>query len=317
MELRHLRYFLTVADELHFGRAAEKLFMAQPPLSRQIKLLEEELGVELFNRTKKSVQLTPYGKYLREEAVKIFRQMEIMKNRLDLLKEGVVGQIKIGYVGSAMHSLLPEVLSILKQEYSEIDTFLSELDNDGQIEALRNGNIDVGFVRPPIKADDIFIKPICSETFCLIVPFSHPLAKSNKITLEQLTDEPFVSFCRQCGPALFDKTISICNRAGFFPKIVHETSQINSLVRLVESNMGYSIVPTGVKSGYNLRVKFFELDQFPERAELALAYNPKHLSATTKKIIELISDYTSRSSEVLRKDKGRVSRVGVAQGNAL
>ena len=293
MELRHLRYFLTLADELHFGRAAEKLFMAQPPLSRQIKLLEEELGVELFNRTKKSVQLTPYGKYLREEALKIFQHMEIMKNRLDLLKEGIVGQIKIGYVGSAMHSLLPDVLSQLKKKYPEIDTHLSELDNDGQIEALRNGNIDVGFIRPPIKVDDISMKPICSETFSLIVPFSHPLAKSNKINLEQLAEEPFVSFCRQCGPALFDKTISICNRAGFFPKIVHETSQINSLVRLVESNMGYSIVPTGVKSGYKLRVKFFELDQYPERAELALAYNPNHLTATTEKVIELISHFCS------------------------
>ena len=288
MELRHLKYFLALAEELHFGRAAEKLFIAQPPLSRQIKNLEEELGVELFQRTKKQVRLTGYGRFLKEEAVKLFQHVDSIKNHIRLLGEGHAGQIKIGYVGSAMHSVLPEVLSEINDKFPDIHTSMFELRNLDQIAALKDGSLDIGFIRTPITVEDLIIQPIFSETLSVILPLLHPLAASENIRLEDLAGEPFISFCRNCAPGLFDCIVGLCNKEGFSPRIVHESSQINSVVRLVESGLGYSIVPTSVKHGYNVRVRFYELDGYPERAELALAYSPGHRTPTSERVTELV-----------------------------
>jgi DNA-binding transcriptional LysR family regulator len=288
MELRHLRYFLAVAEELHFGRAAEKVFIAQPPLSRQIKNLESELGVELFERTKRRVRLTPYGSYLKEEATKVFQQIESIRSHIRLLEKGVEGRIKIGYVGSAMHSVLPSVLSEIKRTLPGIHTSLFELRNLDQIIGLKYGSIDIGFIRTPITVEDVHIAPLFSETLSVILPVNHSLGESKEFRLGDLAGEPFITFCRDCAPGLFDCIIGLCNREGFSPRIVHESSQINSVVRLVESGLGYSIVPTSVKQGYNVRVRFYELDGYPERAELALVYYAKGLTPTLERVIELV-----------------------------
>lgn len=287
MELRHLKYFLTLADELHFGRAAEKLFIAQPPLSRQIKNLEEELGVPLFERTKKQVRLTGYGRFLKDEATKLFQHVELIKNHIRLLGEGHAGQIKIGYVGSAMHSVLPEVLKVIQKELPDIHTSMFELRNLDQIAALKDGSLDIGFIRTPITLEGLHINPIFSETLSVILPRSHPLAKSKRLKLSDLSSEPFISFCRECAPGLFDCIIGLCNKEGFSPRIIHESSQINSVVRLVESGLGYSIVPSSVKQGYNIKVQFHELANYPERAELALAYH-EFRTPTSEKVTDLI-----------------------------
>jgi len=292
MDLRRLRYFLTLADELHFGRAAEKLSIAQPPLSRQIKKLEAELDVELFSRTKRSVHLTGYGRYLKDEAAKLFQHVELITNHIRLLDEGQVGQVKIGYVGSAMHSVLPEVLTEIRRKLPGIHSSMVELMNLDQIVALKTGGLDIGFIRTPITIDDLHIQPIFSETLSLILPLFHPLAGAEEVRPAHLAKEPFIGFCRECAPGLFDCIIGLCNREGFSPCIVHESSQINSVVRLVESGLGYSIVPTSVKKAYNVRVRFHELDGYPERAELALAYPPDHQTPTSKRVIEIVQALT-------------------------
>ncbi|MFC1563664.1 LysR substrate-binding domain-containing protein [candidate division KSB1 bacterium] len=292
MELRHLKYFLVLSEELHFGRAAKKLFIAQPPLSRQIKNLEEELGVKLFERTKKYVRLTPYGEYLREESQKIFTHVEMIKNHLSLLNKGITGQITIGYIGSVMHSLLPQVLKILKVEYPNIHTILSEIGNDQQIEAIRAGNIDIGFMRTPFDTPDLKTETIYTETFSLVLPNNHPLTESKKICLKELADEPFISFTRSCGGGeMHNKIYRLCGREGFTPKTVHETSQTNSIIRLVESNLGYAIVPTSIKTGFNCNVSFFELDHYPERIDLLLGYNPENITSAAKNVIDLILNF--------------------------
>ncbi|MCP4725907.1 MAG: LysR family transcriptional regulator [bacterium] len=292
MELRHLKYFLVLADELHFGRAAKRLFIAQPPLSRQIKNLEEELGVTLFERTKKKVRLTPYGEYLREESQKIITQVDLIKNRLNLMNKGTIGHITIGYIGSVMHSLLPKTLVNLNREYPNINTTLMEIGNDEQVDAIRKGSIDIGFMRTPFDTPDLKTEIIYSDTFSLILPNNHPLVKSKNLSLKDLADEPFISFSRSCGGSeLLNALMRLCSRAGFMPKTVHESSQINSIIRLVECNLGYAIVTTSVKSGYNLNVKFFELDHYPERIDLLLAYNPMNLTPVSKNVIDMILNY--------------------------
>ena len=288
METRHLKYFLALAEELHFGKAANKLHISQPPLSRQIKDLEEELGVRLFNRTKRNVQLTTYGKYLKEQSYKLFNHMELIKNHLELMKNGAVGQVKIGYVGDFMHSIFPEILSELKKEYPKIDTILLETDTESQISALRAGSIDIGFIRTPIEVKDIIINPIYEETFSLILSKSHPLSSRKKLPLKELAEEPYIGFSPKCPPPLSKSVMSICNKAGFSPKVIHRALQINSIVTLVENNVGYSIIPIGPKAIFKENVKFFELKNYPERAEISLAYNPKLLDEISKKIVDLV-----------------------------
>jgi DNA-binding transcriptional LysR family regulator len=288
METRLLKYFSVLAEELHFGKAAEKLHISQPPLSRQIKDLEEELGVRLFKRTKRNVQLTSYGKYLKQESFKLFNQLDAMKNHLQLMKHGSVGQIKIGYIGDFMHSIFPDILTELKHEYPKMDTILLESDTEGQISSIKTGLLDIGFIRTPVEVKDIMIYPIYEETFSLILSKSHPLSSRKKTPLKELADEPYIGFSPKCPPPLSRSVISICNREGFSPKVIHRALQINSIVKLVENNIGYSIIPLGPKAVFHENVKFLELKHHPERAEISLAYNPRIIDEISKKIIDFI-----------------------------
>ncbi len=288
METRLLKYFSVLAEELHFGKAAKRLYISQPPLSRQIRGLEEELGVRLFNRTKRTVQLTPYGKYLKEESYKLFNQIDVIKNHLQSMKDGVSSQVKISYVGDFMYSIFPEILSRLRKNYPKVQTVLSESDTESQIPSLMAGLVDIGFIRTPVEAKGLSIKRIYEESFSLILSKSHPLASRKKIPLKEMADEPYVGLSPRCSPAIRNSVISICSKAGFFPNVIHAVSQINSIVKLVENNLGYSIIPSGIKEAFNQKVKFFELDDYPERAELSLVYNPKQIDETSMKVVTLI-----------------------------
>lgn len=272
MELRHLKYFLTLSEELHFGKAAQKLYIAQPPLSRQIKELEDNLGVKLFNRTKRNVELTPAGKYLQAEAKQIFHQLDNVKEQIQSIGRGAYGQLKIGYVGAAMHSILPDILNRMNTGFPEVKILLFEMGNEEQKKALLSGALDVGFVRVPMIHEKLISKKICEETFSLIVSNNYPLAEKKKINLADFAKEQFISFSSVCGRSMTDNIISICHKAGFTPKISHETSQINTIIRLVESGIGYSIVPTNTRQVYNQNVKYVELKNYPERALLFLLY---------------------------------------------
>jgi len=288
MEMRLLKYFSVLAEELHFGRAAKRLHISQPPLSRQIMDLEDALGVRLFSRTKRNVQLTTYGKYLKNESDKLLGHLDLIKNHLESMKNGAVGQVKIGYVGDFMHSIFPDILSELKQTYPKIETTLLESDTESQISALRIGLIDIGFVRTPIDVKDIIINPIYKETFSLILSKSHPLSSERNIPLKKLADEPYIGFSPKCPPPLSKSVMNICHQEGFSPKVIHRALQINSIVKLVEKNIGYSIIPIGPKAAFKENVKFFELKNSPERAEISLAYNPKLIDETSMKAVNLI-----------------------------
>ena len=230
----------------------------------------------------------------KKEIHKLFNQIDVMKNHLELMKKGTVGQIKIGYVGDFMHSIFPDILSELKHEYPKIDTILLELDTESQISSLRTGFVDIGFVRTPVEVKDIIVNPIYKGTLSLILSKSHPLSSRKKIPLKELADEPYIGFSPKCPPPLSKSVMSICSRAGFSPKVIHRALQINSIVKLVENNVGYSIIPIGPKAVFKENVKFFELKAYPERAEISLAYNPKLIDEIPMKVVDLILDHKYR-----------------------
>lgn len=293
MELRHLKYFRVLAEELHFGKAAERLFIAQPPLSRQIKQLENELGVVLFQRNNRKVTLTEEGQYLVKQAEQLFLQVQNTKENIRLISKGLAGQVTIGYVGATMHSILPDLLLKSKQSYPQVKTILLELSNEDQIKGIKSGNIDIGFVRTPININGIVTNSVLKEKFCLVLPNHFKIKQGKKHPLAALANEPFISFARDCGPGLVDSAMRICNGIGFSPKVVHESTQINTMLRLVEIGLGYTIVPKSVKCGYELKLNFIDLDEFDEWAVLSMIYSENITKAIVSNFIAIAEGKTA------------------------
>jgi DNA-binding transcriptional LysR family regulator len=289
LDLRRLRYFLAVAEELHFGRAALRLGIEQPPLSRQIQELEKELGVRLLDRSRRRVQLTEFGAYLQVEAGRLLDQAELVRHNVRLLEEGTSGTVRIGYVGAAMYSLLPSVLTTLGRRYPGLRTQLVELGNDEQVRAVRAGQIDVGFVRSPVEARDLLVRTAFREPYAIVMPAAHPLARRGRVSLADLADDPFIGFARPCAPGMVDEIHALCRRAGFSPRLTHSTSQIHTIVRLVGCGLGYSIVPASVNRGRDPDVRFVPLKSVPERTSLSVLAHPGTRSLPARRVLELVA----------------------------
>lgn len=272
MEFRQLQYFLGVANELHFSKAAEKLFIAQPALSRQIQALEENLGVLLFERDKRNVKLTPAGEYLREEAALVISQLENISKRTQLIHTGEKGEIRIGHPGSAIYSVIPPLLSKLRNDFPQIKANLSEILEDDLYGSLKNYQIDVGFVREPFSDKSLMTKVLLEESFALILPENHWITNGNFTSLAQVKDEHFVLPPRHVGSTYYDLLVRMCEREGFLPNVVHESIHGATILRLVEYNLGISIMPISYRLSTAMRVKFIELIAIPERTQLSMAW---------------------------------------------
>ncbi|MFN7651885.1 MAG: LysR family transcriptional regulator [Cyclobacteriaceae bacterium] len=270
MELRHLRYFKLLAEELHFRKASDKLHIAQPALSRQVKELEKELGVTLFERNRRKVVLSPMGKHLYNKTIAIFKLVEETKKELKELETMEVGKLRVGYVASALHSALPKFLTNLKKNKPRLQVSICEMSTSDQIESLRNGLIEVGFVRGPVNSKELIQTIVYKEDFALFLPANHPFVKKRLTDLRILREEPFVFFPRHYNPGYFDKTISLCERAGFSPNIQYEGLGSNTLLQMVGSGLGVTILPYSLKNSISKEVKSIPLTWIREKAELAM-----------------------------------------------
>ncbi|WP_047418716.1 LysR family transcriptional regulator [Cellulophaga sp. Hel_I_12] len=288
LELRHFNYFLAVAEELHYRKAAEKLCISQPGLSRQIKQMEEILGTSLFVRDKKKVSLTAAGSYLKTEVEFIVNHLAITQKQLKLIAEGSVGELRIGFLGSAMQTVIPELLVSLHHHFPEIKTSLEELSNTAQVNALLKDTLDLGFVRLARVPDELAIKTILYDSFSLVLPASHPITPNNFRSVGQLANEDFILFSQEYSPLYFDTIMSICEDAGFTPKISHKSVHAQTIFRLVENNLGISIVPSSLQYGYKLGVKFIELKEIAQKAELSVIWKKENRNPTIAQTLKLI-----------------------------
>ena len=193
-ELRHLRYFLTVAEELHFRKAAERLYISQPGLSRQVRQLEEVLGVKLFERNQRKVQLTAAGNYFRQEAQLIFERLESIEAQLKRIEIGEEGELRIGFVGSAMQNVIPNLLLKLNNAFPKIGSVLEELSVHVQLEQVQREKLDIGFVRIDKVPEELEKKLIFVDTFSVVLPEDHPLEEATFNNMNQLEDENFIFF---------------------------------------------------------------------------------------------------------------------------
>ncbi|WP_370478179.1 LysR family transcriptional regulator [Tamlana flava] len=288
IEYRHLKYFLAVAETLHFRKAAEKLFISQPGLSRQIKEMEENLGVKLFDRHNRHVKFTAAGLYLKDELTKNLNSLEAILHHAKLLEDGKDGQLNFGYVGSAMQNIIPELLINFTKDHPNILFSLKEMDNNKQIEGLLCQDIDIGFVRLERVPRGLHIKPILKEPFCLVVPLEHQLNTSNFKQLSQLKDEHFILFDPEYSASYYEKVMAIFDDSGFSPIISHNTIHAGSIYKLVENNFGVSIVPKSLIDENNSKIKFIELNKIPHRTVLSVIWNKENRNPILNKILALI-----------------------------
>jgi DNA-binding transcriptional LysR family regulator len=248
MELRHLRYFCVLAGELHFGKAAARLHISQPPLSRQIEQLETELGFLLFHRTKRTVELTAAGTVFLEEVEQIFKQLDRAVSLGRQTQRGEIGNLAIAFVSSAAYNILPVLLKYLREEHPGVSISLHELTTDRQLTSLLSGQIDLGIIRPPIDDRNIFYQPILQENLVVALPENNPLTKHKTISISQLQDEQFILFPRNLAPSLFDNITTTCQNSGFYPQVAQEAVQMQTIVSLVSAGMGISIVPASLQN---------------------------------------------------------------------
>jgi len=249
MELRHLRYFVAVAEELNFGRAAERLRIAQPPLSRQIRDLEREIGVALFERVPRGVELTPAGRAFLPEARLTLAQAERSQRAAQRAAQGESGRLRVGFVDAATHSgILPDVLSFFRAHLPSVGLSLFELDPLRQAEAFQEGRIDIGILHsPPLDAVRwLRVESIYAEPVILALPKTHSLAGRSRLALASLADESFVAFPRVVAPEMYDDIIVSCRRAGFSPRIVQEAAGWHTLASLVSAGVGVGVVPRSI-----------------------------------------------------------------------
>ncbi|WP_299121938.1 LysR family transcriptional regulator [uncultured Tenacibaculum sp.] len=289
IELRHFRYFLAVAEDLHFRKAAERLFISQPGLSRQIKQMEDDLGVELFVRHNRKVELTSAGLYLKNELTRNLKNLDNILDYAKLLQDGKQGKLEFGYVGSAMQDIIPNLLIQFKKEHPNVQFGLKEMDNQKQIESLLSHDIDVGFVRLDRVPRGLNIKPLLKESFCLVLPKNHPINASNFKGLQELKDESFILFDPSYSPSYYEKIMQIFDESGFTPIVSHNTIHAASIYKLVENNFGLSIVPKSLQKGYNMNVKFIELHKIPQRTTLSVVWDKNNRNPIVASLIEKIT----------------------------
>jgi DNA-binding transcriptional LysR family regulator len=273
VELRQLRYFVAVAEELHFGRAAERLHIAQPPLSQQIRRFEAELGEPLLFRTTRSVELAPAGEVLLERAREILAAVDAAVDDAHRAARGEYGRLAIGFTGSSTYAMLPAIAAAMRTELPGVVLDLrGELLTPAQVARLIDGTLDLGLLRPPVRERELSTEVLHSEPLLAVLPNSHPLANPAAVPLELLRDEPFVTYPSHFRSVVHDAVEDACAAHGFKPVAAHEVAETATLVSFVAAGLGVSLVPASVRNMTVEGAVYRPLIHDATRVELAVAW---------------------------------------------
>jgi DNA-binding transcriptional LysR family regulator len=291
MDLRHLRYFVAVAEERHFTRAAERLGIKQPPLSLQIKQLEQELGTPLFRRLTRGVELTEPGTLLLDEARQILEQVERTKANVQSRARGETGRIRVGFAGATyFNPRVPGLVQTYRRRYPGVVLSPVQGNTPDLVEAVQNGSVDVAFVRPPLgDRQAITVHPLVEETMRIVLPSNHPLARKRFVSLATLAQETIILPPRAISPGLYDSIIASCQRAGFSPMLKHEDQVmvIASIVHLVAAGFGISIVPHSFEHIRADGIVYVPIKGEAPRAPISLAVRKDNRSAVIRNFVAL------------------------------
>ncbi|MBT2512434.1 LysR substrate-binding domain-containing protein [Arthrobacter sp. ISL-30] len=290
MELRHLRYFLAVAETCHFGQAAERLQMAQPPLSQQIRQLETELGAALFARTTRSVSLTPAGEAFLGDVRRIFRSIDDAASRARRIADGKAGTIRIGLTGTASYTHLPVLARLIKEELPGLSLDIhTEMLTRAIESGLVTGELDVGVLRPPVLDKSLATRPIAREGFVVALPEGHRFTAVNALTIGELRGEDFIMYPAELRSVVNDTVIRACSAAGYHPRVAHEAAETSTQLSLVAAGLGVAVLPDSVR-GISLAGAQYRSVTGIDEIELALAWRRTDESAPVDSFLSTLED---------------------------
>jgi DNA-binding transcriptional LysR family regulator len=270
VELRQLRYFLAIAQEGSFSRAAQRLHVSQPPLSTQIKALEQDIGAQLLVRTNRGVSLTASGQVFYEEVRGILARLEAARSRTVQADRADVGTLSVGFVSIADYGILPPAIKSFRAQFPLVEVHLHELTTDAQIRELRASRLDLGLGLAPVEEPDLEFLSVLREALVLAAPADHPAARGDPVDLRTLLRESFIVPPRDIAPGLYDLTISRCRAAGFAPRIVQNARQMQTVIGLVSCGMGLALVPASVRNLKRTGVSYRRLRGRPAQIELGV-----------------------------------------------
>ncbi|MCG8558657.1 MAG: LysR family transcriptional regulator [Hyphomicrobiales bacterium] len=270
-----LRSFCVLAEERHFGRAAKRLNISQPPLSRRIQKLEELLGCLLLERTQRRVELTAAGRVFMTKAEALLRQFQRAVYDTNSASRGMLGRLVLGFIHSTSYGLLPSILSRFREASPAVELELREMTIQEQQRALLDGHIDVGLLRPQRPPSDIAVSIIDREPFLAVLPSDHPLAARRSVSLQALADLPFILFPAATAPLFNERILEMCRRAGFAPQVAQEATQIHTVVGLVGAGIGVAVAPATAVRFRIPTVTCLPIEEGPPPVEVAVAWHRK------------------------------------------
>lgn len=288
MELRQLRYFVTLAEELNFSRAASRLHMTQPPLTRQIQQLEDSLGVTLFHRTNRGVALTDGGNAFLEEARRLLTLADQAVDRTRLADKGAIGRMDVAVFGSAVLDVIPQLLQRFHAAFPKVVVALHTMGRVAQIRALREGRLTIAFNRFLPHEGDMVVETVLDEALCVALPEAHPLAGRESLSLAELEDQPLILFPNRGHPSLADEVVSLCRARGFEPHVAQETSDVLACIALVATGFGLSLVPVSTTNLKLSGVRYLPLTDESATVELNCMYRAADTSPILRAFLEIM-----------------------------
>lgn len=287
MEFRQLRYFLAVAEHLHFTLAAERLGIAQPPLSQQILKLEKEIGTKLFMRYPRRVELTEAGVIFKEHAKRVLDEAHDALEHVKKAARGESGHLSIGFAGSTVfHPLVATTLRQFRQSYPGVLIKTEESNSTALLDKVVNSQMDCAIVRLPLNCAELLTVPLVEEEMVAVLPTGHPLGRLRSVELAQLACDPFIIFPRSIGPDLYDSIISACRSAGFSPRIELESPQLSSTVNMVAAGFGVTLIPASIRQIHAVGVTYQKLRHKTLKTTIALVFGPREKSVTVRNFVE-------------------------------
>lgn len=300
MELRHLRYFVAVAEERHFGRAAARLHMAQPPLSQQIRQLESELGLALLTRTTRRVDLTSAGAAYLDRVRQILMDVEAATDEARRVDAGLVGRLVVGCVGSATYSLLPSLARALREQLPDVEFgFRGEMLVPDQVAALLDGSIDLALLRPPVEEKTLRWRVLRTDPLIVALPEGHRLSGRKRLRMGDLRDEDFIVHVGRGRSVMHATMLGLCREAGFEPRIHHEVAETSTLTTFVAAGLGIALVPAPVATLGVAGTIYRPLAERRARIDLAVATRAADESPALARALEVLAELVERAGHAL------------------
>jgi DNA-binding transcriptional LysR family regulator len=303
MELRHLRYFVAVAEELHFGRAARRLNISQPPLSQQIRALEKEVQADLFTRDTRRVELTaPGGEFLKYARAALDQAAQgVLSARR--VQRGEVGRLGVGFITSMAYTYLPWLVRVFRNRYPDVELVLTEQETWNQILALQERRLDVGIVRGPVEASGVSNTAALTEPFVVALPDDHRLARHRTVRLSALADDSFIMFPRSIGGRFYEAVGSLFQRAGFTPRIAQEAIQMHVTVGLVSARLGVALVPRSIQLLQTPGVVYRPLASNSGKAAIVIAHRDDDRSSVVRAFKDVAVEIISRGTREIERQR--------------